>query len=89
MIYKITVFKAYQPVTGDEFPNIIFWVKDVPVSYWKRGRGGQEEVKSGMGLDTGIVGPIGGIREGNGEQMVVRSTDGKSVRREHVVCVES
>ncbi|EDU42564.1 conserved hypothetical protein [Pyrenophora tritici-repentis Pt-1C-BFP] len=28
MIYKITVFKAFQPVTEDDSINLIFWVKD-------------------------------------------------------------
>jgi hypothetical protein len=33
MIYKITVFKAVQPVTEDDFPNLIFWVEDVRPIY--------------------------------------------------------
>jgi hypothetical protein len=74
MIYKIIVFKAVQPVTEDDFPNLIFWVKDVPNIH-----GGGD----GMALDNATEISLGFEKP----KVLRRSEDGKNVIREHVVRV--
>ena len=37
MISMITAFKARQPITDDEYPTLIFWVKDAPNLYGEIG----------------------------------------------------
>ncbi|KAL6706277.1 hypothetical protein ACN47E_005567 [Coniothyrium glycines] len=47
MIHRITVFKATQPVTRDDFPNLILWVRDVPP-------GGGVDVPGSVELGSGL-----------------------------------
>jgi hypothetical protein len=72
MIYKITVFKAVQPVTEDDFPNLIFWVKNVPPIY--------DDVDVVQAVNATDV--SGAFEK---PKVLKRSEDGKHVLREHVV----
>jgi len=79
MISKITVFKARQPGTDDEYPTLIFWVKDAPNLYG--------EVGGARLADVSNVGAIG-VVEGLEEKKVLRmGADEPSVLREHVIRV--
>jgi hypothetical protein len=79
MIFKITVFKTRQPVTNDDFPTIIFWVKDAPNVY-----GDYNVVQS---ANVSSVAASGRIQDMEGPKVLRRSADGKSVIREHIVRV--
>ncbi|KAI4621129.1 uncharacterized protein J4E87_006757 [Alternaria ethzedia] len=55
MISKITVFKARQPVTDDDYPTLIFWVRDAPNLYG--------EVGGARLADVSNVGSIGVVED--------------------------
>jgi hypothetical protein len=79
MIHKITVFKALQPVTDDEFPTIIFWVQDARNIYGSIGVAQSVNVSDVVGIDT---------VEGMEPKVLRRSGDVRSMLREHIVRVE-
>ncbi|CAN9193726.1 unnamed protein product [Alternaria alternata] len=80
MIVKITVFKALQPVTDDEFPTIIFWVQNARNIYGGINGAHSVNVSDVVGIDR--------MWEFGEPKVLKRSADGKSVIREHVVRVE-
>jgi hypothetical protein len=77
MISKITVFKALQPVTNDDFPTIIFWVQDARSIYGDVDGAQTANVSNVVGIDT-----VEGMEE---PKVLRRSADGKNVLRKHVV----
>jgi hypothetical protein len=80
MIVKITVFKALQPVTDDEFPTMIFWVQDARNIYGDINGAHSVNVSDVVGIDR--------MWEFGEPKVLKRSADGKSVTREHVVRVD-
>lgn len=79
MISKITVFKARQPVTDDEYPTLIFWVKDAPTIYGEVDGAQLANVSNTGAIDTGEA-----LKE---PKLLKRSAYGRSVLVEHVIRV--
>jgi hypothetical protein len=79
MIFKITVFKARQPVTNDDFPTIIFWVKDARNVY------GDYNVAQSANISS--VAAIALVQDMEKPKVFRRSADGEIVLREHIVHV--
>jgi len=79
MISKITVFKARQPVTDDDYPTLIFWVRDAPNLYGEVGGARLADVSN-----LGAIGVVEGLEE---KKVLRRGVDGRSVLREHVIRV--
>ena len=79
MISKITVFKARQPVTDDDYPTLIFWVRDAPNLYREVGGARLADVSN-----LGAIGVVEGLEE---KKVLRRGVDGRSVLREHVIRV--
>ena len=79
MVSKITVFKARHPVTDDEYPTLIFWVKDAPNLYG--------EVDGARLANVSNVDAIDVVEEVEETKVLRKSVDGRSVLREHVIRV--
>ena len=79
MISKITVFKARQPGTDDEYPTLIFWVKDAPNLYG--------EVDGAQLGNVSNVDAIDVAEDSEETKILRRSVDERSVFREHVIRV--
>jgi len=68
MISKIIAFKARRPVTDDDYPTLIFWVKDAPNLYG--------EVDGAQLANVSIVDAIGVVEELENTKVLRRSVDG-------------
>ena len=68
MISKTIAFKAHRPVTDDDYPTLIFWVKDAPNLYG--------EVDGAQLANVSIVDAIGVVEELENTKVLRRSVDG-------------
>ena len=79
MISKITVSKARQPVTDDEYPTPIFWGQDAPNLY--------AEVNGAQLANVSNVDAIDVVGKLEETKVRRRSVDGRGVLREYVIRV--